>query len=75
MITKDDFNALSQALSQIQFTAAETGLSMKEFAAAMKQFASTGARLDIAEVNPTEPSKYKTLQYKHEVIPNGNDNS
>ena len=68
MITKDDVNALSQALSQIQFTAAETGLSMKELAAAMKQFASTGVRLDIAEVNPTEPSKYKTLNPTYEIF-------
>ena len=68
-MTTDRLMSLSDALSKIHKVAAQTTQSTAEFVDAMKQLASTGARLqDVVAIETAKFSKYKTLQYKHEIL-------
>ena len=75
-MTDDNLISLSEALSILQKSAAQTTQSTAEFIDAIKSLASTGARLsDVVAIDTAKVNKYKTLQYKHEVSSNGNVNS
>ena len=69
MLTNDNFMSLTEALSTLQKVAAQTTQSIAEFADAMKQLASTGARIqDTVAIDTAKFSKYKTLQYQHAIL-------
>lgn len=69
MLTDDNFMSLSEALSILQKATAQTAQSTAEFADAMKQLASTGARLqDAVAIDTAKFSKYKTLNPQHEIL-------
>jgi hypothetical protein len=68
-MTNDNLKSLSDALSTLQKAAAQTTHSTAEFADAMKQLASAGARLqDVVAIDTAEFSKYKTLNPQHEIL-------
>lgn len=69
MLTNNNLKSLSDALSILQKAAAQTTHSTAEFADAMKQLASTGARLqDAVAIDTAKFSKYKTLNPQYEIL-------
>lgn len=68
-MTNDAYDSMAYALSILQEAAAQTTHSTADFADAIKQLASAGARLqDVVAIDTAKFSKYKTLQYKHEIF-------
>jgi hypothetical protein len=69
MLTNNNLKSLSDALSTLQNAAAQITHSTAEFADVMKQFASTGARLqDAVDIDTAKISKYKTLNPQYEIL-------
>lgn len=68
-MTNNNLVSLSEALSSLQEAAAQTTYSTAEFADAIKQLASAGARLqDAVAIDTAKLSKYKTLNPQHEIL-------
>lgn len=68
-MTNDNLESLSNALSALQKVTAQITYSTAEFADAMKQLASTSARIpDVVAIDTAKLSRYKTLNPQHEIL-------
>ena len=68
-MTNDAYDSMAYALSILQEAAAKTTQSTAKFADAMKQLASTSARLqDAVAIDIAKFSKYKTLNPQYEIL-------